>query len=192
MYYIGVDVGGTNLVAGLMNEDCEILDKASHLVDHSQTPEQLCGEIVRLAKQVCQSGGVTKKRSRRWASPARPGEQQDGRCSAHPQHALSEHTRAAAVPAAVGYARLFGQRRRLCRHRGIPQRSGQGMQSRSDGDPGHGHRRWHGGGRQAVHRHRRQRHGGGPHDHPPQRPPVRLRAAGAAGSGMARPPHWSR
>ena len=29
MYYIGVDVGGTNLVAGLMNEDCEILDKAS-------------------------------------------------------------------------------------------------------------------------------------------------------------------
>lgn len=61
MYYIGVDVGGTNLVAGLMNEDCEILDKASHLVDHSQTPEQLCGEIVRLAKQVCQSGGVTKK-----------------------------------------------------------------------------------------------------------------------------------
>ena len=36
MYYIGVDVGGTNLVAGLMNEDCEILDKASHLVDHSQ------------------------------------------------------------------------------------------------------------------------------------------------------------
>ena len=61
MYYIGVDVGGTNLVAGLMNEDCEILDKASHLVDHSQTPEQLCGESVRLAKQVCQSGGVTKK-----------------------------------------------------------------------------------------------------------------------------------
>lgn len=64
MYYIGVDVGGTNLVAGLMNEDCEILDKASHLVDHSQTPEQLCGEIVRLAKQVCQSGGVSKKEVR--------------------------------------------------------------------------------------------------------------------------------
>ena len=32
MYYVGVDVGGTNLMAGLMNEDCEILDKASHPV----------------------------------------------------------------------------------------------------------------------------------------------------------------
>ena len=64
MYYVGVDVGGTNLVAGLMNENCEILDKASHPVDHSQTPEQLCGEIVRLAKQVCQSGGVTEKEVR--------------------------------------------------------------------------------------------------------------------------------
>ena len=64
MYYVGVDVGGTNLVAGLMNEECEILDKASHPVDHSQTPEQLCGEIVRLAKQVCQSGGVTEKEVR--------------------------------------------------------------------------------------------------------------------------------
>ena len=64
MYYVGVDVGGTNLVAGLMNENCEILDKASHPVDHSQPPEQLCGEIVRLAKQVCQSGGVTEKEVR--------------------------------------------------------------------------------------------------------------------------------
>ena len=64
MYYVGVDVGGTNLVAGLMNENCEILDKASHPVDHSQTPEQLCWEIVRLAKQVCQSGGVTEKEVR--------------------------------------------------------------------------------------------------------------------------------
>ena len=64
MYYVGVDVVGTNLVAGLMNENCEILDKASHPVDHSQTAEQLCGEIVRLAKQVCQSGGVTEKEVR--------------------------------------------------------------------------------------------------------------------------------
>ena len=46
MYYVGVDVGGTNLVAGLMNENCEILDKASHPVDHSQTPEQRSGRWV--------------------------------------------------------------------------------------------------------------------------------------------------
>ena len=58
MYYVGVDVGGTNLVAGLMNENCEILDKASHPVDHSQTPEQLCGERSSGWQSRCASPGA--------------------------------------------------------------------------------------------------------------------------------------
>ena len=33
MYYIGIDVGGTNLVAGLVDEKGHILDKVSHPVD---------------------------------------------------------------------------------------------------------------------------------------------------------------
>lgn len=58
MYYIGVDVGGTNLVAGLVNEKGHILDKVSHPVDKSMTAEELCHELARLAQKVCEMGAV--------------------------------------------------------------------------------------------------------------------------------------
>jgi len=59
MYYIGVDVGGTNLVAGLVNESGEILGKVSHPVDRSLSAEALCGEIVRLARSACETGSLS-------------------------------------------------------------------------------------------------------------------------------------
>lgn len=55
MHYVGVDVGGTNLVAGLVDEQGAILQKASCPVDQQLTAQQLCGEIASLAQQVCQS-----------------------------------------------------------------------------------------------------------------------------------------
>ena len=58
MYYIGIDVGGTNLVAGLVNEKGHILDKVSHPVDKSMTAEELCHELARLAQKVCEMGAV--------------------------------------------------------------------------------------------------------------------------------------
>ncbi len=58
MYYIGIDVGGTNLVAGLVNEKGHILDKVSHPVDKSMTAEELCHEVARLAQKVCEMGAV--------------------------------------------------------------------------------------------------------------------------------------
>ena len=58
MYYIGIDVGGTNLVAGLVNEKGHILDKVSHPVDKSMTAEELCGELARLAQKVCEMSAV--------------------------------------------------------------------------------------------------------------------------------------
>ena len=59
MYYIGIDVGGTNLVAGLVNEKGHILDKVSHPVDKSMTAEELCHELARLAQKVCGSTVIT-------------------------------------------------------------------------------------------------------------------------------------
>lgn len=58
MYHIGVDVGGTNLVAGLVNEEGTILVKVSHAVNHSFTAEEHSMEIARLARQVCEAGGI--------------------------------------------------------------------------------------------------------------------------------------
>ncbi|MEA4932195.1 MAG: ROK family protein [Lawsonibacter sp.] len=58
MYYVGVDVGGTNLVAGLVNEEGTILGKISHPVDRSMSADQLCRELANLAKVVCKTGGL--------------------------------------------------------------------------------------------------------------------------------------
>ena len=56
MNHIGVDVGGTNLVAGLVNEQGEILAKAACPVDRSWSGEQLCQVIARLALRACEEG----------------------------------------------------------------------------------------------------------------------------------------
>ena len=59
MYYIGIDVGGTNLVSGLVDENGHILDKVSHPVDKTMTAEELCTELARLARKVCEMGGLS-------------------------------------------------------------------------------------------------------------------------------------
>ena len=59
MYYIGIDVGGTNLVAGLVDEKGHILDKVSHPVDKQMSSDELCAELARLAKKICEMGGMS-------------------------------------------------------------------------------------------------------------------------------------
>lgn len=53
MKYVGIDVGGTNLVAGVVDEDGHILDKVSHPVDKDMTADEMCVELARMAKKVC-------------------------------------------------------------------------------------------------------------------------------------------
>ena len=48
---IGIDIGGTNLVAAKVSEDGTILRKTSIPVDRSLTAEELCGQIVALARK---------------------------------------------------------------------------------------------------------------------------------------------
>ena len=50
MYYIGIDVGGTNLVAGLVDADGHIQDKASRPVPRDMTAQQFGGYLVELAE----------------------------------------------------------------------------------------------------------------------------------------------
>ena len=60
MYYIGIDVGGTNLVAGLVDADGRIRDKASRPVPRDMTARQFGGYLVELAEQVCEKTGTPK------------------------------------------------------------------------------------------------------------------------------------
>ena len=53
MYYIGVDVGGTNLVAGLVDENGVILDKVSRPLDKTMNDRELCAELADLSLTIC-------------------------------------------------------------------------------------------------------------------------------------------
>ena len=52
MYYIGIDVGGTNLVAGLVDGGANLLYKAGVPVDKTKNAGQLCMELLGLARRV--------------------------------------------------------------------------------------------------------------------------------------------
>ena len=68
--YIGIDVGGTNLVAGLVDENGKILHKASCPVDKSMTAEELTRQLAKLSRRP-KRPTVRSLRSRRraWACP---------------------------------------------------------------------------------------------------------------------------
>ena len=58
MYYIGVDVGGTNLVAGLVNELGHIYNKVTTPVSRELTAEQFGTELVRMSRRLCEVGEI--------------------------------------------------------------------------------------------------------------------------------------
>lgn len=59
--YIGVDVGGTNLVAGLVDHEYRILAKAKRKTraEGKNSAEALCDEVVAVAREAAQAGGVS-------------------------------------------------------------------------------------------------------------------------------------
>ena len=61
MKYIGIDVGGTNLVAGVVDETGMILDKVSHPVDKTLSAEEMCRELARMAKSVLTVSSISAK-----------------------------------------------------------------------------------------------------------------------------------
>lgn len=58
MYYIGIDVGGTNLVAGLVNELGHIFNQVTTPVAKDMTAEQFGAELVRMSRRLCEVGEI--------------------------------------------------------------------------------------------------------------------------------------
>jgi len=56
--YIGIDVGGTNLVAGVVNEDNQIVARAKRRTADSATAEMLCNDLVELACEAAENAGM--------------------------------------------------------------------------------------------------------------------------------------
>ncbi|MBE6634354.1 MAG: ROK family protein [Ruminococcaceae bacterium] len=60
MYRIGIDLGGTNIAAGLVNEKFEILAKQSTPTLVGRPSEQIVDDIAMLCKNLCAEVGITQ------------------------------------------------------------------------------------------------------------------------------------
>lgn len=58
MYYIGVDVGGTNLVAGVVNDENEILGRAKAKAENYKTAEETIHAIVEISRAAAADAGI--------------------------------------------------------------------------------------------------------------------------------------
>ena len=56
--YIGIDIGGTNLVAGVVDENNKIIARAQKKTGDSATVEKLCDDLVALARQAAENAGL--------------------------------------------------------------------------------------------------------------------------------------
>ena len=58
MYYLGIDLGGTNIKAALVTESGEIVKEASIPTNLPRTGEEVCDDIVALCGQLAQGEQV--------------------------------------------------------------------------------------------------------------------------------------
>ena len=58
MYRIGIDLGGTNIAAGIVNEEFKIVAKASVPTHAERAAEEIVADIAALCKKVCADNGI--------------------------------------------------------------------------------------------------------------------------------------
>ena len=59
MMYLGIDVGGTNIAVGVVNENKEIIAKASNKSPVPCTMDEFCDTMALTAKQAMEKAGIT-------------------------------------------------------------------------------------------------------------------------------------
>ena len=60
MYYLGIDLGGTNIVAGVVDEEGNIIVKASCKTNIPRSQEAICDDMAAVALKALESAGLTK------------------------------------------------------------------------------------------------------------------------------------
>lgn len=71
-YYIGVDLGGTNIVAGVVNENYEIISKASVKTNLPRPEQEIAADIIKISKQAVADAGLTMEQIE-WVGMGTPG-----------------------------------------------------------------------------------------------------------------------
>ncbi len=72
MYYLGVDLGGTNIVVGLLNENYEIISKKSTETLRERGSDEILKDIARLCIETIDENNI-KKEDVRWIGVGSPG-----------------------------------------------------------------------------------------------------------------------
>ena len=57
-YYVGIDLGGTNIVAGVINENFEIISKAQTKTNLPRPAREICDDMVSVTKGAIESAGL--------------------------------------------------------------------------------------------------------------------------------------
>ncbi len=61
MYYVGIDLGGTNIVAGLVSEDNKLIDKLSTPTLRERPEEEIIADIAKLTKELVAKNNIDIK-----------------------------------------------------------------------------------------------------------------------------------
>ena len=71
-YYLGVDLGGTNIAAGLLDDEANIIAKDSARTNPPRSPEAVCDDIARLCAGLLEGAGL-KSADIPWIGVGSPG-----------------------------------------------------------------------------------------------------------------------
>lgn len=71
-YYLGIDLGGTNIVVGLVDDTGHILVKESIKTKAPRSPESICDDIAVLCKKILAGKGLSPQ-TVKWAGLGSPG-----------------------------------------------------------------------------------------------------------------------
>lgn len=58
-YYIGIDLGGTNIKAGVVNENFEIISKASTKTLCPRPAKDICDDMAKVSEEACKAAGIS-------------------------------------------------------------------------------------------------------------------------------------
>lgn len=110
MNYIGIDIGGTNLKAGLTDENGRLLAVKSMKIREVSDPDVLADTLVTLTEELAAQGGIAVQDiASVGAGIPRRGGHPHRLHRVYLQSASAEHSSAEAVQAAAGTASVCGK-----------------------------------------------------------------------------------
>jgi glucokinase len=65
-YYLGLDLGGTNMVAGVVNEKFELLSKALRLTNVGRDTEEIIADMYAVSVEAVVKAGLSMKQMSSW------------------------------------------------------------------------------------------------------------------------------